>query len=65
MPGCVAPQALLSALVARARDGKLPTRADVEAVIAAGCSREEVLERFARVSPEALAHARNAIGADR
>lgn len=63
MPGCVAPQALLSALVARARDGKLPARADIEAVLAAGCTADEVVERFTPVSAAALAIAREAIAA--
>jgi len=61
MPGCVAPQALLSALVTRARDGRLPTRAEIESVLAAGCTAEEVLEQFARVSAAALAAARDVI----
>jgi hypothetical protein len=56
---CIAPQALLSALVHRAQhEGYVPTRADVEAVIAAGCSKEEVVRMFDRVGGEAAKLAR-------
>ncbi len=58
--GCVSPQALLSALVHRAtHEGYVPTRADVEAVIAAGCSKEEVVRMLDRVGGETAKLARD------
>jgi hypothetical protein len=61
---CITPQALLSALVSRAaREGYEPTRADLEAVLAIGCSREEVLSRFEHVGPEASSRVRAALDA--
>lgn len=60
---CITPQALLSALVHRAtREGYVPTRADLEAVIAAGCTKEEVVRMLDRVGGETAKLAREVTG---
>lgn len=47
MPGCVSPQALLSALVSRAaREGYVPTREELATLVSLGCTREEIVGRF-------------------
>ena len=47
--GCIAPHALLSGLVLRVeREGYVPTRADLEALLGAGCSADDVRAALAR-----------------
>lgn len=60
---CVQPQAFLSALVGRARtEGYVPTRADLEAVLALGCTRDEILARYQEVGGACSERARALLG---
>ena len=58
---CIPREALVSALVRRARGGYRVTRADIDALLRAGVPREQLLSAFAGEG-ESLAHARTMIG---
>ncbi len=57
---CIKPEALLSGLVGRVdREGYLVTRADLDALLGAGVSRDAIRAHLERLSPTPAAlHAR-------
>lgn len=55
---CVTPHALLSALVARLRKGGPDaTRRELETLVKAGCSRDDVVAALSREAGDAFARA--------
>jgi hypothetical protein len=60
---CISPAALLSALVLRLqKGGARVTREELEAVLAAGCTREDLRAAFERGDGDAFAAARALLG---
>lgn len=63
---CVTPHALLSALVSRLRKGGPDaTRRELDTLVGAGCTREEVLAALSREEGDAFTRALAVMGATR